>query len=85
MRDIWDGEKIKRKIEKKMREKETGEKRVALPGIIRGDHLDFFKVRERSLAEIRRCLLDYLERKEYSTEIFDFIERDLGEAGFSKL
>lgn len=47
--------------------------------------LDYLRIKEESMSEIRKYLLDYLERKKYSREIFGFIERDLGEAGFSKI
>jgi len=47
--------------------------------------LDYLKMEEESLAEIRKYLSEYLERKKYSLEIFDFIERDLGRAGFFKI
>lgn len=82
MRDIWDEEKIKKKEEKEIIKR----RRIAtIPKAVRKEHLDYLKVREKSLAEIRKHLLDYLERKKYATEIFDFIERDLGDAGFSKI
>jgi len=47
--------------------------------------LDYLEFREKSLAKIRKYFLDYLERKKYATEIFGFIEKDLGDAGFSKV
>ena len=80
MRDIWDEEKIKKKEKKEVRRKRT-----VIPEKVRGEYLNYLKVREKSLAEIIKHLLDYLERKKYATEIFGFIERDLGKAGFSKI
>lgn len=47
--------------------------------------LDYLRIKEESLAEINDIFKDYLEKKKYSCQIFDFIERDLGEAGFSKI
>ena len=81
MRDIWDEEKLRKKLEKKTRER----KAIVPPAPVLKEYLDYLKVREKSLAEIRKHRSDYLERKKYATEIFDFIERDLGDAGFSKI
>ena len=82
MRDIWDEEKIKKQAEREMMRKR---KIKAVPQTVKKGYWDFLEVREKSLAEIRKHLLDYLERKKYATEIFGFIEKDLGEAGFSKI
>lgn len=79
MRDIWDEERIERKERKKR--KMIG--KLVVPEKVRGEYLDYLEIREKSLAEIRKYLLDYLERKKYSVEAFGLIERDLGEAGFS--
>ena len=85
MRDIWDEERIKKKEEKEMRRKRIRAVGGWRPEAVRKEYLDYLKVREKSLAEIRKYLLDYLERKKYATEIFDFIESYLGDAGFSKI
>jgi len=82
MRDIWDEGRIKSKVKK---ETMRTRKRVAIPKKVRGEYFDYLKVRKKSLAEIRKLRSDYLERKKYSLEIFDFIEGDLGEAGFFKI
>jgi len=81
MRDIWDEEKLRKKLEKKARER----KAIVPPTPVLKEYLDYLKVKEKSLAEIRKHRLDFLEREKWSKEIFDFIERDLGEAGFSKI
>ena len=86
MRDIWDKEKIREKIKKEMARWERWKRQPrVIPPAIRKEYLDFLKIKEKSLAQIRKHHLDYLERKKYATEIFDFIEKDLGEAGFSKI
>ena len=82
MRDIWDNERIRKQAEKEMMQ----ERKVrVIPEAVKEDYLGYLTVRKKSLAEIRKHLLDYLERKKYATEIFDFIERDIGKAGFSKV
>ena len=81
MRDIWDEERLRKKLEKKVREKKV----ILPPAPVMKEYLDFLKVREKSLAEIRKHRLDFLEREKWSKEIFNFIERDLGDAGFSKI
>ena len=81
MRDIWDEEKPRKKLEKKAREREG----ILPPVPVLKEYLDYLKVKEKSLAEIRKQRLDFLEREKWSKEIFDFIERDLGEAGFSRI
>ena len=81
MRDIWDEERLRKKLEKKARER----KAIVPPAPVLKEYLDYLKVKEKSLAEIRKHRSDFLEREKWSKEIFDFIERDLGEAGFSKI
>jgi len=81
MRDIWDEERLRKKLEKKARER----KAIVPPAPVLKEYLDYLKVKEKSLAEIRKHRSDYLEREKWSKEIFDFIEKDLGEAGFSKI
>jgi len=82
MRDIWDEEKKKKKVEKEMMRKR---KIKAVPQTVKKEYWDNLEVREKSLAEIRKHFLEYLERKKYATEIFGFIESYLGDAGFSKI
>ena len=80
-RDIW-----RMKRESKKAEKEMRKKRIIVPPLpLLKEYLTYLKIRENSLAEIRKYHLDYLERKKWADEIFDFIERDLGKAGFSKV
>jgi len=89
MRDIWDKERIKKQAEKEMlRNRGT----AAIPGAVKKEYRDYLKVKEKSLTETRRYLLDYLARKKAFLErkgeiakTFADYESRLGDAGFSKI
>ena len=82
MRDIWEEEGVRKQAEKEIIQ---GKRVKVVPKAVKKEYRDYLTVREKSLAEMRKHLLDYLEREKYAAEIFDFIEKSLGEAGFSKI
>jgi len=82
MRDIWDEEETAMKIKQ---ETMNVKRKAITPTNIKREYSDFLEAKEKSLAEIKRYSLDYLGREKCSVEIFDFIEKDLAEAGFSKI